>query len=77
MIPEGTDYTPTPAVSHAILTYNAGRTTGLADGIVITPSHNPPVDGGFKYLKLDRMAYYVHKDSYLTALRQHARALGA
>jgi phosphoglucomutase len=49
MIPEGTDYTPTPAVSHAILTYNAGRTTGLADGIVVTPSHNPPVDGGFKY----------------------------
>jgi len=43
------DYTPTPAVSHAILKYNAGRTTGLADGIVITPSHNPPEDGGFKY----------------------------
>src|SRR5215212_4874928 len=42
-------YTPTPAVSHAILSYNAGRTTGLADGIVITPSHNPPEDGGFKY----------------------------
>ena len=42
-------YTPTPAVSHAILTYNRGRTTGLADGIVITPSHNPPEDGGFKY----------------------------
>jgi phosphoglucomutase len=49
MIAEGTDYTPTPAVSHAILTYNAGRTTGLADGIVVTPSHNPPADGGFKY----------------------------
>ena len=43
------EYTPTPAVSHAILTYNRGRTTGLADGIVITPSHNPPEDGGFKY----------------------------
>ena len=43
------DYTPTPAVSHAILTYNRGRTSGLADGIVITPSHNPPDDGGFKY----------------------------
>src|SRR5262245_43503343 len=43
------DYTPTPVVSHAILTYNRGRTTGLADGIVITPSHNPPEDGGFKY----------------------------
>jgi phosphoglucomutase len=42
-------YTPTPAVSHAILTYNARRTSGLADGIVITPSHNPPEDGGFKY----------------------------
>jgi phosphoglucomutase len=42
-------YTPTPAVSHAILTFNRGRTTDLADGIVITPSHNPPEDGGFKY----------------------------
>ncbi|MFC6082174.1 phosphoglucomutase (alpha-D-glucose-1,6-bisphosphate-dependent) [Sphaerisporangium aureirubrum] len=42
-------YTPTPAVSHAILTYNRGRTTGLADGVVITPSHNPPGDGGYKY----------------------------
>jgi phosphoglucomutase len=43
------EYTPTPAVSHAILTYNKGRASGLADGIVITPSHNPPDDGGFKY----------------------------
>ncbi|WP_336212770.1 phosphoglucomutase (alpha-D-glucose-1,6-bisphosphate-dependent) [Nonomuraea sp. LPB2021202275-12-8] len=42
-------YTPTPAVSLAILTHNRGRTTGLADGVVITPSHNPPADGGFKY----------------------------
>jgi phosphoglucomutase len=42
-------YTPTPAVSHAILTHNRGRTAGLADGVVITPSHNPPDDGGFKY----------------------------
>jgi len=42
-------YTPTPAISHAILTYNRGRTDGLADGIVVTPSHNPPSDGGFKY----------------------------
>jgi phosphoglucomutase len=42
-------YTPTPAVSHAILTYNRGRSSGLADGVVITPSHNPPEDGGFKY----------------------------
>ncbi len=46
--PDG-DYTPTPAVSHAILAHNRGRTTGLADGIVVTPSHNPPEDGGFKY----------------------------
>jgi phosphoglucomutase len=42
-------YTPTPAVSHAILVHNRGRTSGLADGVVITPSHNPPEDGGFKY----------------------------
>lgn len=46
--PEG-DYVPTPAISHAILSYNRARTTGLADGIIITPSHNPPADGGFKY----------------------------
>ena len=49
MISTDDEYTPTPAVSHAILTYNRGRATGLADGIVITPSHNPPQDGGFKY----------------------------
>jgi phosphoglucomutase len=49
MLSEGTAYTPTPAVSHAILRYNRGRELGLADGIVITPSHNPPDDGGFKY----------------------------
>jgi phosphoglucomutase len=49
MIAESDEYTPTPAISHAILTYNRGRKTGLADGIVITPSHNPPGDGGFKY----------------------------
>lgn len=42
-------YIPTPVISHAILTYNRGRTSGLADGVVITPSHNPPEDGGFKY----------------------------
>jgi phosphoglucomutase len=42
-------YTPTPVISHSILTWNKGRTAGLADGIVITPSHNPPSDGGFKY----------------------------
>jgi len=46
--PDG-EYTPTPAVSHAILNFNRGKKTGLADGIVITPSHNPPEDGGFKY----------------------------
>ncbi|MGI8436122.1 MAG: phosphoglucomutase (alpha-D-glucose-1,6-bisphosphate-dependent) [Chthoniobacterales bacterium] len=49
MLAEGDEYTPTPVISHAILTYNRGRRTGLADGIVITPSHNPPNDGGFKY----------------------------
>ena len=49
MIDANGGYTPTPAVSHAIISYNTGRTTGLADGIVITPSHNPPEDGGFKY----------------------------
>jgi phosphoglucomutase len=49
MIAEGDEYTPTPVISHAILTYNRGRQSGLADGIVITPSHNPPHDGGFKY----------------------------
>jgi len=48
-IAKGDEFTPTPAVSHAILVYNRGRTTGLADGIVVTPSHNPPEDGGFKY----------------------------
>jgi phosphoglucomutase len=49
MIAHGDEYTPTPAISHAILTYNRGRKSALADGIVITPSHNPPHDGGFKY----------------------------
>lgn len=49
MIAAGDEYTPTPAVSHAIICYNRGRTRGLADGIVITPSHNPPDSGGFKY----------------------------
>jgi phosphoglucomutase len=49
MVDSAGGYTPTPAISHAILTYNRGRTSGLADGIVITPSHNPPPDGGFKY----------------------------
>ncbi|OBK75319.1 phosphoglucomutase (alpha-D-glucose-1,6-bisphosphate-dependent) [Mycobacterium sp. 1165178.9] len=49
MIDSRDRYTPTPAVSHAILSYNRGRTEALADGIVVTPSHNPPPDGGFKY----------------------------
>jgi len=49
MIDDQRGYTPTPVISHAILTYNHGRKSGLADGIVVTPSHNPPSDGGFKY----------------------------
>ena len=49
MIQRGFGYTPTPVISHAILSYNRGRTSGVADGVVITPSHNPPTDGGFKY----------------------------
>ncbi|HEX6289553.1 MAG TPA: phosphoglucomutase (alpha-D-glucose-1,6-bisphosphate-dependent) [Herpetosiphonaceae bacterium] len=49
VIQQGQGYAPTPVISHAILTYNRGRTDGLADGVVITPSHNPPDDGGFKY----------------------------
>ncbi len=49
MIQSGLSYTPTPAISHAILGYNRGKTNGFADGVVITPSHNPPEDGGFKY----------------------------
>jgi phosphoglucomutase len=49
MIDDRGGYTPTPAISHAILTYNKGRASGLADGVVISPSHNPPEDGGYKY----------------------------
>ena len=49
MVQRGLRYTPTPVISHAILTYNRGRKKGFADGVVITPSHNPPEDGGFKY----------------------------
>jgi phosphoglucomutase len=49
LIDTADNYTPTPAVSHAIVTYNRGRTSALADGVVVTPSHNPPADGGFKY----------------------------
>jgi phosphoglucomutase len=49
MVDDALGYTPTPALSHAVLGYNRGRTSGLSDGVVITPSHNPPTDGGFKY----------------------------
>lgn len=49
MLSEGSAYTPTPVISHAILLHNRGKESGLADGIVITPSHNPPDNGGFKY----------------------------
>ena len=49
MIDQSQGYTPTPALSHAVLAYNRGRSAGLADGIVLTPSHNPPEDGGIKY----------------------------
>jgi len=49
MVQEGLGYTPTPVISHAILTYNRSGKPGIADGVVITPSHNPPEDGGFKY----------------------------
>lgn len=49
MLAKDDEYTPTPAISHAIICYNRGRSRGLADGIVITPSHNPPQSGGFKY----------------------------
>jgi phosphoglucomutase len=49
ILAEGDEYTPTPVISHAILSYNKGRMKGLADGVIITPSHNPPADGGFKY----------------------------
>src|SRR3546814_17477122 len=48
LVAAGGEFTPTPAVSHAILVHNRGRDSGLADGIVVTPSHNPPDDGGFK-----------------------------
>ena len=66
-------YTPTPVISHAILTYNKGREAGLADGIVITPSHNPPEDGGFKYnppnggpADLDITGWIENTDEFLT-----------
>ena len=49
VIQAGRGYTPTPVISHAILAYNRGKLSGLADGVVLTPSHNPPDDGGIKY----------------------------
>ena len=55
--------TPTPVISHAILVYNRGRTDHLADGIVITPSHNPPEDGGFKYNPLERRPGRYRRDA--------------
>ena len=68
----GGDYTPTPALSHAILRWNRGRERGLADGIVVTPSHNPPEDGGFKY----NLPSGGPADARLTALiQQRANAL--
>ena len=85
------EYTPTPAVSHAILTHNRGRTSGLADGIVVTPSHNPPDNGGFKYnpphggpadqtiTKSIEAAANRHLESGLSDVRRwpHAKALNA
>ena len=53
-IQKGMGYTPTPVISHAILSFNKGKKIGLADGVVITPSHNPPEDGGFKYNPANR-----------------------
>jgi len=61
------EYTPTPVISHAILAYNRGRQTGLADGIVITPSHNPPQDGGFKYNSPNGGPAEVHITDWITA----------
>jgi phosphoglucomutase len=49
MVQEGEGFTPTPVISRAILVYNRGKKSGFADGVVVTPSHNPPEDGGFKY----------------------------
>ena len=60
------EYTPTPAVSHAILTYNHGRKTGLADGIVVTPSHNPPDSGGFKYNPTTSTSFSANRGSLET-----------
>jgi phosphoglucomutase len=67
MIDKDRGYTPTPAVSHEILKYNQGRTTGLSDGIVVTPSHNPPSDGGFKYNPPDGGPADTHVTSWIEA----------
>lgn len=58
MIQAGLDYTPTPAISHAILTYNRNKTSGLVDGVVIMPSHNSPTDGEFKYNPIRETSRY-------------------
>jgi phosphoglucomutase len=68
MISADDEYTPTPAISHAILKYNRGRSTGLADGIVITPSHNPPDSGGFKYNPPDGGPADTQVTSWMEAL---------
>jgi phosphoglucomutase len=67
MLAEGNEYTPTPVISHAILSYNRGRKRGLADGIVITPSHNPPPDGGFKYNPPDGGPADTHVTGWIEA----------
>ncbi len=74
MISAGDEYTPTPAVSHAILTYNRGRESGLADGIVITPSHNPPDNGGFKYNPPERRPRGLGRDEVDRGPSQRAAA---
>jgi phosphoglucomutase len=72
MIDDGGGYTPTPVVFHAILSWNRDRTSGLADGIVVTPSHNPPEDGGFKY----NPPHGGPADSHVTAwIQDRANAL--
>ena len=67
-----TAYTPTPVISRAILVHNHGRTTHLADGIVITPSHNPPEDGGFKYNPPQRRSGRYRRDGLDSAASERA-----
>jgi phosphoglucomutase len=76
MLAEHDEYTPTPAVSHAILCYNRGRTTGLADGIVITPSHNPPDNGGFKYNPPNGGPADTHVTNWIEALANDVMKAG-